>query len=164
VSDWTDGTVSVLLGDVRARLRDLPAESVHCVVGSPPYWGLRSYLPDGHESKYLELGIALAQEAKDALGGYHREFLLTAPATTGWRPACTHDHDPVPAVVLDPFAGSGTTLAVAKRLGRRAVGIELNPDDLALIEQRVHWAIHQRPEGPREAEVEGQASLFEVAP
>jgi DNA modification methylase len=36
-------TVRILLGDVRAKLRELPSESVHCVVTSPPYWGLRDY-------------------------------------------------------------------------------------------------------------------------
>ena len=38
--------------------------------------------------------------------------------------------------VLDPFAGSGTTLAVAARLGRRGAGVELKADYLPLIKQR----------------------------
>jgi hypothetical protein len=33
----------VLFGDVLDRLRELPTRSVHCVVTSPPYWGLRDY-------------------------------------------------------------------------------------------------------------------------
>ena len=33
----------ILVGDVRERLRDLPDESVHVCVTSPPYWGLRDY-------------------------------------------------------------------------------------------------------------------------
>ena len=33
--------ITVLQGEALARLRTLPAESIHCVVTSPPYWGLR---------------------------------------------------------------------------------------------------------------------------
>jgi len=44
---------------------------------------------------------------------------------------------PPDGVVLDPFAGSGTTLEVALRLGRRAVGIEVQPDYAAMIEERL---------------------------
>src|SRR5262245_1527649 len=36
-------TVRTLIGDVRDKLRELADESVHCVVTSPPYWGLRDY-------------------------------------------------------------------------------------------------------------------------
>lgn len=39
--------------------------------------------------------------------------------------------------VRDPFAGSGTTLAVALELGRQAVGIELNPKYCDLIRRRL---------------------------
>jgi site-specific DNA-methyltransferase (adenine-specific) len=40
-------------------------------------------------------------------------------------------------LVLDPFAGSGTTLAVAKRLQRRYLGVELSPAYAAAIETRL---------------------------
>jgi len=42
--------------DVMEGLRQLPDESVHCVVTSPPYWGLRSYLKEDHPLKPLEIG------------------------------------------------------------------------------------------------------------
>ncbi len=44
---------------------------------------------------------------------------------------------PVGGVVLDPFAGSGTTGAVAVGHGRNFVGIELNPAYVALAEERI---------------------------
>jgi DNA modification methylase len=33
-------------GDVLTVLKSLPDQFVNCCVTSPPYWGLRSYLPD----------------------------------------------------------------------------------------------------------------------
>jgi len=43
-------------------------------------------------------------------------------------------------LVLDPFAGSGTTLAVAKKLGRRWIGFELSKEYAKQIEQRLKQA------------------------
>lgn len=45
-------------GDVRAVLRDMIAAGVqvNTIVTSPPYWGLRSYLPAGHPDKAFEIG------------------------------------------------------------------------------------------------------------
>lgn len=40
-------TWRVLEGDAAKVLRRLPAESIQCVVTSPPYYGLRQYLHDG---------------------------------------------------------------------------------------------------------------------
>jgi DNA modification methylase len=36
-------TYRILIGDVITNLREMPDNSVHCVVTSPPYWGLRDY-------------------------------------------------------------------------------------------------------------------------
>ena len=40
-------------------------------------------------------------------------------------------------VVLDPFAGYGTTLVVSHELGRKPIGVELLPERAALIRQRL---------------------------
>src|SRR5690606_33572530 len=53
------------------------------------------------------------------LDGYH--------TGTGWRPG----------MVLDPFAGTGTTLVVAQGHGRDATGIDLDPRNADLARQRL---------------------------
>jgi modification methylase len=49
-------------------------------------------------------------------------------------------------VVLDPFFGSGTTGVVAKRLGRRFIGIERDPKYAALAQARIRETLPVAPE------------------
>jgi site-specific DNA-methyltransferase (adenine-specific) len=54
-------------------------------------------------------------------------------------------------VVLDPFAGSGTTLAVAKKLGRRWLGFDVSPAYVERIRARLDAAAEGQPlEGAEE--------------
>jgi DNA modification methylase len=65
-------------------------------------------------------------------GGITAEYV-----TVGWQPSCLHEAKPVPATVLDPFAGAGTTGLVADRLGRDAVLIELSPSYAVMGRDRI---------------------------
>lgn len=72
--------------------------------------------------------------ARTACGG-----TVLAPATattTGWS-ECGCNAGWRRGIVLDPFAGSGTTLQVARDHGRHAVGIELNADYARLAAERL---------------------------
>ncbi len=44
---------------------------------------------------------------------------------------------PLGGMVLDPFFGAGTTGVVAKKLGRKYIGIELNPEYIKIAEKRI---------------------------
>jgi len=54
---YADDWLTVLHGDAATELRFLDAESVYCVVTSPPYWGLRDYGEPG------QLGLEPTPEA-----------------------------------------------------------------------------------------------------
>ncbi len=66
-----------------------------------------------------------------------RHGVYSRSETTDWQPTCGHDAEPVPATVLDPFCGSGTTGVVALRHGRSFIGIELNPEYIELARKRI---------------------------
>jgi DNA modification methylase len=94
--------------------------------------------PRSEERKHQEHGTA----------GY-KVRLERRSITTGWAPSCDHGQGGGRSTVLDPFAGSGTTLQVALELGRDAIGIELNPDYVGLAERRLSTVTP--PLFPREA-------------
>ena len=78
-------------------------------------------------------------EYKKSKGGIGSAFAFGSREniTTGWQPACTCDAgDPIPCVVLDPFAGSGTVGMVARKYNRVFVGVELSMEYIHLAENR----------------------------
>lgn len=63
-----------------------------------------------------------------------------------------------PGIALDIFMGSGTTGTVAKRLGRRYIGIELNPQYAAIAQERISGFQRKDWEAKR-----AHVSLLEIA-
>ena len=63
----------ILIGDVCEKLRELPEASVHCVVTSPPYWGLRDYGAPGQigleptMAEFVDKMVAVFREVKRVL-------------------------------------------------------------------------------------------------
>ncbi len=66
-------TARWLIGDVRDRLAELPDESVHCVVTSPPYFGLRDYGVAGQigleetPAAFVEVMVGVFREVRRVL-------------------------------------------------------------------------------------------------
>ena len=76
---------------------------------------------------------------RDKISRLNSVDMETIPKTTiGWQPTCKCNADKVPSIVLDPFAGAGTTLWVAKKLNRKAIGFEISEEycELALERNR----------------------------
>lgn len=66
-------SVQIIIGDVREEIRKLPTGSVHCVVTSPPYWGLRDYGVSGQigledtPQQFVDEMVALFREVRRVL-------------------------------------------------------------------------------------------------
>ena len=71
-------TVQILKGDCRDVLRTLPRESVHCVVTSPPYFGLRDYGTGKWEGGN--------PDCTHSVGGQVQDNKAPGAITTGQRP------------------------------------------------------------------------------
>lgn len=92
--------------------------------------------PDIRDADKLRRGSGKGLDASNGMALMPRGTVTVTDR--GWEPTCTCErHDVVPATVLDPFAGSGTTGAVARSLGRRFIGCELNPEYITLAMKRI---------------------------
>lgn len=71
------------------------------------------------------------------INGPDQTKLGVSVETTGWAPSCECGAETEPCTVLDPFSGAGTTALVAGQLGRSAIGLELNPQYVAMSLERL---------------------------
>jgi DNA modification methylase len=99
----------------------------------------------GEDSKVLNVEkICIAQASSrpgcDVEKNWRNSTLGGTPQqtqTVDWQPTCQCNADTIPATVLDPFSGAGTTCLAAARLGRHGIGLELNPEYVTLSIQRI---------------------------
>ena len=81
----------------------------------------------------------------------------------GWHPMCEcNPGKPTPAVVLDPFMGSGTVGVVATRLGRNFVGVDLKPEYVKMANTRICRALSSSLGRVRPPSFGDQAENFQV--
>lgn len=107
----------------------------HKANGNPIYSGNEVPIPIKGRNKRCVWNIS-TKPYKGAHFAVFPEELIETPIKAG----C-----PANGVVLDPFMGSGTTAAVAKRLNRNYVGIELNPEYHGLIHGRLDKTARIKP-------------------
>jgi len=92
-----------------------------------------AYAPDGKPSEIFEIPF-IQNNAKERLGYPTQkpeallERIIKASSNVG-------------DVVLDAFCGCGTTLAVAKRLNRKYVGVDISPTACRLVANRIDYLI-----------------------
>jgi DNA modification methylase len=151
-------TITLLTGDCRNVLPTLPSNSVHCVVTSPPYYALRSYLDASHPDKHRELGSeATPDEYLAAMVGVFREVRrVLRPDGTCWvnigdsYATSFFSHDSIRSVPqpLGDWSKEGQRLPKAERSrrgsaeslgGLKAKDLILMPARLALALQADGW-------------------------
>ena len=108
-----------------AKEKDLTPEHITAIQATGISDAGKARLVQNGTDKNAEKIRKLAIEAKEILGGYFREFTFAKRKSVGWT-NCDCGVPFRPGVVLDPFMGTGTTLDVAARMGRSAIGIDLD--------------------------------------
>ncbi len=155
-------SVQILVGSALELLRRLPAESVHCVVTSPPYWGLRDYGVEGQigleptPEEYVAALVAVFREVHRVLrpdgtlwlnlgDSYIDASGAGKQGKTGQRPGRRYTKSSfgvkkrVTVAKLDGHTGTQDRALRADEAGRFAA--DLKPKDLVGIPWRVAFAL-----------------------
>ena len=123
-----------------AHFATFPPELIEpCILSGTSEFGVCNQCGKQYERK-MEKGTIPERKTRDNTLGVHPNRLTTTRLNSvdmvaipqhqvGWQKTCECiDSQPVPATVLDPFLGSGTTGLVAQKYGRNWIGCEINPE------------------------------------
>lgn len=153
---FADDHLTVYAGDVRDVLPTLPAESVHCVVTSPPYWGLRDYGVAGQlgleptPEEHVANLVGIFREVRRALRPDGTVWLNLGDSYAGsWGALSRGNHTGDDKTTLDGHSGGLTThgrqISEHPHFGRftrtRALGGGRKPKDLTGIPWMVAFAL-----------------------
>lgn len=114
--------------------RRLRPHSFRHAPGQPKQNGqipVREEIAQDYNSAAMRSVLAIPTE------GGNRDYDHPAPMPTQLGEVCVLAGCPLDGIVIDPFAGSGTSLIAATRNGRRAIGVELNPAYAATSRKRI---------------------------
>ena len=90
------------------------------------------------EGKYISRKIAETNHVSES--SVFRTDLIQETKTV-MKPSCSCNANFISGTVLDPFNGSGTTMLVARNLGRSAIGIDVNPIYSEIVKKRLQWGM-----------------------
>lgn len=140
-------SLTILEGDCRAILATLPAESVQCVVTSPPYWGLRDYGVEGQlgleatPEEYLRNMVGVFREVRRMLRG---DGVCWVNMGDGYASGEVgrHDHAQAAGICRGATAAGRAAIGVGMH-GRqqRAVGTGLPAKNLVGMPWRLAFAL-----------------------
>src|SRR5436309_2466137 len=136
----SDSSVRIVVGDCVAEMSKLPAGSVDLVFADPPY----NLQLKGDLKRPDESHVDAVNDDWDKFSS----FAAYDDFTRAWLLACRRVMKPSATpgdLVIDPFTGTGTTGAVAKRLGRRYIGFERDKTYATAAEARIA-AVEPLPE------------------
>ena len=138
-------TAKILVGDVRARLKDIETGSVQTCVTSPPYWGLRDYGNDGQIglettiAEYVNNMVEVFREVKRTLRDDGTLWLNLGDSYASFR-----DGKAVPDTTRGDSLGTLVSKGLAKnRMATTFIGTNIKHKDLVGIPWRVAFALQE---------------------